>query len=90
MLVLAAITHRRLAQVLRRLPAEPRRGRPWACSRRRRVVIACVALRTNLTAFGISKSTAHRIVAAVTPQLAALVARDALRDRRESWWSMER
>jgi hypothetical protein len=91
MLVLAGITPQRLAFVLRRLPVEPRRGRPWSCSRPHRVLIACVALRTNLTfrelaaMFGISKSAAHRIIAAVTPQLAALAVRDELRDRRESW-----
>ena len=51
----------------------------------------CAALRTNLTLrevgalFGISKSTAHRIIATLTPQLAALAASNPLHDRRESW-----
>jgi len=68
-LVLAALTPRRLVTLVRSLPAEPRRGRPWSCSHRRRVLITCVALRTNLTvrelaaAFAISKSAVHRIVA---------------------------
>ena len=51
----------------------------------------CAALRTNLTLrevgalFGISKSTAHRIISTLTPQLAALAASNPLHDRRESW-----
>ena len=49
MLVLAALTRRQLAHVLRRLREPPRRGRPWSRSRRQRVLIACAALRTNLT-----------------------------------------
>ena len=91
MLVLAAITHQRLQAVLHQLPAEPRRGRPWSSSRRRRVLITCVALRTNLTmrelaaSFAISKSTAHRIVTTITPRLAALFGQTRPRDRRESW-----
>jgi hypothetical protein len=90
-LVLAAMTDRRLASILARLPAEPRRGRPWSRPLRQRVLVTCAALRTNLTlrelgaCFGISKSTAHRIVSTMTPQLAALAARDPLHDRRESW-----
>jgi hypothetical protein len=89
-LVLAAMTDRRLASILARLPAEPRRGRPWSRPLRQRVLVTCAALRTNLTlrelgaCFGISKSTAHRIVSTMTPQLAALAARDPLHDRRES------
>ena len=91
LLVLASLTHRRLVALLRQLPADSRRGRPWSCSRRRRVLIACVALRTNLTvrelaAIGaLSKSAAHRIVATITPRLAALVDGHTRRDRRESW-----
>jgi hypothetical protein len=55
------------------------------------VLIACAALRTNLTTrelaavFQISKSAAHRIVATITPRLAALFHDVANRDRRCSW-----
>ena len=91
MLVLAALTRDRLAALLCDLPDEPRRGRPWSCSRRRRVLLACAALRTNLTirelaaTFDISRSAAHRIIATMTPQIAALGSEPGLRDRRESW-----
>ena len=91
MLVLASISRRRLAFVLRRLPAEPRSGHPWSRSLRYRVLIACVALRTNLTirelavVFQISKSAAHRMVATITPKLCALASEFACRDRRWSW-----
>jgi hypothetical protein len=91
MLALAALTRRRLTVLLRTLRPDPGRGRPWAQSRSRRVLIACAALRTNLTmrelaaAFAISKSTAHRIVSTMTPQIAALAASTAPRDRRDSW-----
>jgi hypothetical protein len=91
LLVLAALSRDRLSTLLLRLPAEPRRGRPWSCSRRRRVLLTCVALRTNLTirelaaSVGISRSAAHRIIATMTPQIAALVAQPGLRDRRDSW-----
>jgi hypothetical protein len=90
MLVLAALTRRRLATLLRSLPPEPRRGRPWSRSRHR-VLIACAALRTNLTirelaaSFAITKSAAHRIVQTMTPLLAALARDTHLHDRRESW-----
>jgi len=73
LLALAAITHRRLAAVIHRLPPEPRRGRRWSCSLAQRVLLACAALRTNLTirelaaCFAISKSAAHRIVSTMTP-----------------------
>ena len=75
---LAALDARRLAHVMCRLAPEPRRGRPWSCSLRRRILITCTALRTNLTmrelaaVFGISKSSAHRVVADLTARLAAL------------------
>ena len=91
MLVLAALTRRRLATLLRSLPPEPRRGRPWSRSRRHRVLIACAALRTNLTirelaaSFAITKSAAHRIVQAMIPLLAGLARDTRLHDRRESW-----
>jgi hypothetical protein len=88
-LQLAALTHAELAQLMRRFPAEPRRGRPWSRPLRQRLVIACAALRTNLTmrelaaTFDISKSTAHRIVSSITPHLAALA--EPVRDHRSSW-----
>jgi hypothetical protein len=90
MLVLAAITKRRLLAVLHGLRAEPRRGRPWSRSLAHRVLIACAALRTNLTirelaaAFALSRSSVHRIVSTMIPRLAALVGA-APRDRRASW-----
>jgi hypothetical protein len=55
------------------------------------VLIACAALRTNLTirelaaSFMISKSAVHRIVSTITPLLAALAHDTCPRDRRESW-----
>ena len=76
--------------MLQRLPRDHRRGRPWSCSLRRRVLITCTALRTNLTirelaaCFAISKSAAHRIVSSMTSRLAAL-GEAPQRDRRESW-----
>lgn len=91
MLVLAALSRERLATLLRRLGIEPRRGRPWSCSRRRRVLLTCAALRTNLTirelaaTFDVSRTAAHRIIATMTPQIAALLTEPSVRDRRESW-----
>jgi DDE superfamily endonuclease len=91
MLVLAAITRRRLAVVADRLPPEHRRGRPWSCSLAQRILIARAALRTNLAmrelaaSVAISKSAAHRIIASMTPRLAALAAQSRPYDRRESW-----
>lgn len=90
MATLAALTPERLAHVMHCLPRERRQGRPWSCSLRRRIVITCTALRTNLTmrelaaVFGISKSAVHRIVANLTPRLAALARSDSL-DRRTTW-----
>ncbi|HEU0034522.1 MAG TPA: transposase family protein [Kofleriaceae bacterium] len=92
--VLAALTaldHRRLQALMRRLAVVRDRGRPWSRSLGQRVLIACTALRTNLTmrelaaVFGISKSSTHRIVAAMIPRLAALAASPARHDRRWSW-----
>jgi hypothetical protein len=96
LLVLAAITRRRLAAVIHRLPPEPRHGRPWSCSLAQRVLIACAALRTNLTirelaaCFAISKSTAHRIASTMTPRLAGLESQNRPTDRRQSWVVMAR
>jgi hypothetical protein len=88
--VLAAMSERRLDVLMRRLPGERRRGRPWSRPLRLRLLLVCVALRTNLTLrelaaiFQISKSSAHRIVTTITPRLAA-VAVDVKPDRRWSW-----
>jgi hypothetical protein len=90
--VSATLTHSQLDTVIRRLqPLEHRRGRPWSQSLRRRVLVVCAQLRTNLTVrelgavFGISKSQAHRIVAHLTPRLAAQLHDTVDRDRRRSW-----
>jgi hypothetical protein len=91
MRILAALSRRRLAHVLHHLPRERRHGRPWSRSRSHRVLIACAALRANLTirelaaVFDVSKSTAHRIVRAITPQLAALAVHQSSFDRRHGW-----
>lgn len=91
MLVLAALTRRRLATLLRSPLPEPRRGRPWSRSRRQRVLIAFAVLRTNLTirelpaSFTLTKSAVHRIVSTMTPLLSALARDSRPRDRRESW-----
>ncbi|HUP08452.1 MAG TPA: helix-turn-helix domain-containing protein, partial [Caldimonas sp.] len=89
--VLAALSTRRLEILVQRLTrTPPRRGRPWSCSLRRRILIACAALRTNLTirelaaVARLSKSAVHRIIATLTPRLAALDAAPPT-DRRESW-----
>lgn len=87
--VLAALDLRGLERVMAALSSEPRHGRPWSRSLRDRVLIACTALRTNLTfrelaaVFRISKSTAHRIVATMVRRLAAQLAPS--HDRRWSW-----
>jgi len=55
------------------------------------VLIACAALRTNLTirelaaVFQISKSAVHRILATITPRLAVLAPATSCPDRRWSW-----
>ena len=88
--VLAALRQASLEHLRQQLACTTQRGRPWSCSLRRRVLITCVALRTNLTfrelaaVFEISKSAAHRIVSTTTRKLAALVAR-ASPDHRWSW-----
>jgi hypothetical protein len=99
LLVLASMSGRQLAAILERVepvesairvaPHRPR-GRPWSRSLRDRVLFTCIALRTNLTfrelaaCTSMSSSTAHRIVAALTPKLAALLV-PPRRDRRVSW-----
>ena len=92
MLVLAAMTRQQLDRIVARLDhvACRRRGRPWSSSLRRRILLTCVALRTNLTfrelaaCAQVSSSTAHRIVATLTPLLAKLLASPPS-DRRVSW-----
>ena len=81
-----------LDDVVTRLRAtEHRRGHRWAQSLHRRVLVGCVALRTNLTVrelaavFAISKSQAHRIVANLTARLAALLDSTVIWNRRWSW-----
>ena len=91
LVAITKMSERQIAEVVARLPTEPRRGRPWSHSIHQRVLIACAALRTNLTLrelgaiFAISKSTAHRIISTMTPRLAALACNHMPDDRRESW-----
>lgn len=89
---ITGLTARQLAVVIRVLAASTSpRGRPWALSLQRRVVIACTSLRTNLTlrelaaVFEISRSMAHRIVADLTRRLARLHGQTRKIDRRWSW-----
>ena len=62
------------------------RGRPWATALRRRVLVVCASLRTNLTirelaaVFHISKSQVQRIIADLVPRLAGLLASGTLGD----------
>jgi len=91
--VLTGLIPAALARVVRCLrPERIRRGRPWALSLERRVVIACTSLRTNLTVrelaavFHISSAQAHRIVTDIVERVAALVASTSRPlDRRRSW-----
>ena len=90
--VLAAISERRLALVVRCLAVSRGPGRPWAQSVRFRVLVVCAALRTNLTLrelaaiAQISKSSVHRIVANLVPALATLAnAHVVSHDRRRTW-----
>lgn len=71
---------------------QPRRcGRPWARSLRDRVLVVCMSLRTSLTMrelgalFEMSKSQVHRILADLTPRLAALMRSPTGLDRRRTW-----
>lgn len=89
---LTGVPSRALAVVIERLRSNTRRGRPWALSLDRRVVITCTSLRTNLTVrelaavFGISRAQAHRIVCDIVARMAALalpVLADL--DRRYAW-----
>jgi len=88
-LVLAGLSRTELDELVRRIPVDPRRGRPHARSLGHRVLLTCVALRTNLTVrelaaiTGLSKSSVHRIVASMTPRLAAITRWPG--DRRFAW-----
>jgi hypothetical protein len=69
-LVLASISSGHLDALVRALQDDaPRRGRPWALSLSRRIMIGVTSLRTNVTVrelaalFAISRSQAHRVVA---------------------------
>lgn len=68
-----------------------RRGRPWALSLERRLVVVCTSLRTNLTmrelaaTFAISKSQVHRILCDLLPRLAVCLASTVDYDHRWSW-----
>jgi hypothetical protein len=86
------LTLDQLDDVVARLRAtEHRRGHRWAQSLHRRVLVAWVALRTNLTVrelavvFAISKSQAHRIVENLTVRLSALLDGTVIWNRRWSW-----
>jgi hypothetical protein len=88
---LTALSKPELARLTRWLRAGERPQSRWAQPLERRVIIACTALRTNLTirelgaVFGISKSQAHRIVADLVPRVAALLVRTVDLDLRWSW-----
>ena len=77
LLVLAALSRERLTTILHRLSPETRRGRPWSCSN--------LTIRELAASFAVSRSAAHRIIATMTPRLAALLPYPSLRDRRDSW-----
>ena len=89
----SGLTADQLHRVLERLQCQraERRGRQWRASLRRRVLIACTSLRTNLTMrelvvmFAASKSQVHRIIADLAPRLAALLDHTVDRDRRWTW-----
>ena len=89
-IVLAGIRRVELAQLVNRLPFVRSRGRRPAWSLEHRVLLTCIALRTNLTVrelaavTRISKSTVHRIIAAVTPQL--FLANRRI-DGSRGWWT---
>jgi hypothetical protein len=88
-LVLAGLSRSQLIELVHRLPVSAPRGRPHARSLIHRVLLTCVALRSNLTlrelaaVAGIPRSTVHRIVSSLTPRLAATMT--TLHDRRAAW-----
>ncbi len=87
-LVLAGLSRPQLAELVRRVPSDVRRGRPHARSLVDRVLLTC-ALRTNLTVrelaalAGLPRSSVHRIISVMTPRLAAITSRR--HDRRFAW-----
>jgi hypothetical protein len=90
-MILAALDARAVRWLLGQLPRPGiRRGRPWSRSQRDRILITCAALRSNLTVrelaavFGLSRSSAHRILVATTRRLATLRSETAA-SRRWSW-----
>ncbi len=90
LLPLAGMTRDRFERVLTHLAPDAGRGRPWSLPLSQRALIACIALRTNLTLrelaalFMTSTSTVHRVMVAITPRLAACAA-TVNRDRRWAW-----
>jgi hypothetical protein len=83
--------HPEFDQVLRRLqPTRTRRGRPWSCSLRQRLVVVWASLKMNLTirelahVFELSKSQVHRVIDDLVPRLAACLAKPRI-DRRTAW-----
>ncbi len=89
---LTGLTSIQITALLERLRDAPRvRGRPWAATLQRRVLVACASLRTNLTlrelaaVFGMSTSQVHRIVTDLVPRLAALLRGSPRGDRRRTW-----
>ncbi len=68
-----------------------RRGPPWSTSLRRRLLLVCLALRTNLTMrelaalLAVSKSHVHRVIADLTPRIAAFFHDAKAHERRSSW-----
>lgn len=90
-LALAGLTRAELDHLVCQLAIRrSARGRPPAHSIAERVLITCIALRTNLTlrelavVASTSKSTVHRIVGALVPAIAGCRATTAP-DRRFSW-----
>lgn len=90
--LLTSLGSRQLDVIVEHLVISRRsRGRPWAASLRRRVIVTCTSLRTNLTLrelaalFAMSASQVHRILADLVPRLAALLPRTTPRDLRRTW-----
>ena len=90
---LTGVSDKQLGELISRLWAsrpDRRRGRRWALSFPDRVLLCVFGYRTNLTfeqlaaLFDISDTTAHRVVADLTPHLAALLGPPPT-DRRELW-----
>ena len=75
---LTGLSTLRIERLVLTLHEPRRRGRPWRLSPRRRVLLVCTALRTNLTfrelaaIFRTSKSAVHRIVDRLCRQIGSL------------------